>query len=129
MNIIDNKEELDPELREEKLRAINDHLHRQTLITRFFALVFPGAVILWKGYLVAGVIFIFCFTFFFFKTLLGALCIECLWDFIVPADYSMFFISIAFVIAFGCMLIKYGIGLKNANTHKTSVVHNIKHNQ
>ena len=128
LNITDNNEELDPALREEKLLAIKKHLRRQTLITRFFTLVFPGAVFLWKGYLVAGVIFIFCFTFFSFKTLLGALGIECLWDFIVPASYNFFFISIACVIAFGCMLIKYGGGLKNANTHKTSAVHNIKRN-
>jgi tetratricopeptide (TPR) repeat protein len=128
MNILENRECFDPSLREEKLIEIKQHMRWQTAVTRFFTMAFPGAGLLWKGYLVTGLLCLFCFTFCLFKLLTSALLIQPLWDFIISIRYISSLVFLALLIVLGCILIKYTAGLIISNPYKTIRMHTINRN-
>jgi tetratricopeptide (TPR) repeat protein len=128
MNILENRERLDPSLREDKLLEIKRYMHWQTAVTRFFTMAFPGAGLIWKGYLVTGLICLFCFTFCLFKILTSAFLIQPLWDFIISCGYISPLVFLVLLVVLGCMLIKYTVGLISPNPYKTIRIHTINRN-
>ena len=128
MNILENRECFDPSLREEKLFEIKQYLRWQTAVTRFFTMAFPGAGLLWKGYLVTGLLCLFCFSYCLFKLLTGAFLIQPLWDSMISLRYVSSFILLALLVVLGCILIKYTAGLIISNPYKTIRMHTINRN-
>ena len=82
-NILTNKKRQDPALREKKMLAVKKYRQRQKTITALFTFSFPGAGLLRKGRLIAGLLCSFLFAFFFFYTIMRGFLIPCSWDRIV----------------------------------------------
>ena len=128
MNILENREWLDSSLRDDKLLEIKRYISWQAAVTRFFTMAFPGAGLIWKGYLVTGLLCLFCFTFCLFKILTSAFLIQPLWDFIISFRYISPLIFLVLLVVLGCMLIKYTVGLISPNPYKTIRMHTINRN-
>jgi hypothetical protein len=128
MNILEKREWLDPSLRENKLLEIKRYMRWQTAVSRFFTLSLPGAGLMWKGYLITGLICLFCFTFFLFKILTSAFLIQPLWGFIIFFRYISPLIFLVLLVVLGCILIKYTVGLISPNPYKTIRMHTINRN-
>jgi tetratricopeptide (TPR) repeat protein len=128
MNILENREWLDPSLREDKLLEIKQYMRWQTAVTRFFTMAFPGAGLIWKGYLITGLICLFCFTFCLFKILTSAFLIQPAWDFIISFRYISPLIFLVLLVVLGSMLIKYTVGLISPNPYKALRMHTINRN-
>ncbi len=82
-NILAKKKGQDPALREVKMLAIKKYRQRQKIITALFTFSFPGAGLLRRGHLIAGLLCSFIFAFFFFYTVMRGFLIPCSWDRIV----------------------------------------------
>jgi len=67
MNILENREWFDSSLRDDKLLEIKRYISWQAAVTRFFTMAFPGAGLIWKGYLVTGLLCLFFLRFFYLK--------------------------------------------------------------
>ena len=128
MNILENREWIDPTLREEKLLEIKRYMRWQTAVTRFFTMILPGAGLIWKGYLVTGLICLFSFTFCLLKILTGAFLVQPLWDFIISFGYFSPLILLVPLVVLGCILIKYTVRLISPNPYQTIRMHTINRN-
>ena len=128
MNILENREWIDPTLREEKLLEIKRYMRWQKAVTRFFTMILPGAGLIWKGYLVTGLICLFSFTFCLLKILTGAFLVQPLWDFIISFGYFSPLILLVPLVVLGCILIKYTVRLISPNPYQTIRMHTINRN-
>jgi tetratricopeptide (TPR) repeat protein len=115
LNIIDNKDGLDPSLKEHKLKEVKNYLRRQLVLARFFALIFPGAAFLQKGYFFSGVLLIFGFALFFLNIVISSLGKETLWESMKPSLFKFDYIPFALLAVLGGMLIHQGLKIKNAH--------------
>lgn len=115
LNLIDNKEGLDPCLKEHKLLEVKNYLRRQLVLARFFALIFPGAAFLQKGYFFSGVLLIFGFALFFLNTVINGLGKEILWESMKPSWFKFDNFPLALLVVFGVLLIYQGTKIKNAH--------------
>jgi len=88
-NILTNKKAQDPALREVKMLAIKKYRQRQKTITALFTFSFPGAGLLRRDHLIAGLLCSFIFAFFFFYIVMRGFLIPCSWDRIVPPGRAL----------------------------------------
>jgi tetratricopeptide (TPR) repeat protein len=106
-NVLAQKQGQDPDLREAKMLAIKKYRQRQKAITALFTFSFPGAGLLRKGHLIAGLLCSFFFAFFMFSIVASAFLIPCSWDRIVPPGRALPLIAAGLMLFCSAVVVLY----------------------
>jgi tetratricopeptide (TPR) repeat protein len=115
-NILTKKEGQDPALREVKLRAIKKYRQRQKTINALFTFLFPGAGLLRRGHLIAGLLYSFLFSFFFFYIVMRGFLIPCSWDRIVSPGRALPLMALGSILFCGAVAILFTTRLKEPDS-------------
>ncbi len=114
LTIIDNRDGLDPSLRDNQLLEIKNHLKRQQMLTRLFELLFPGAAFLQKGYFFSGILLIFGFALFSLISVLSIMGQVPLWESMEPSLLKFNYFAFAVIAVLGFIFIRFGMKFNSA---------------